>query len=301
MGTPDRSPVRHCRRTARSVATRFPSSGWAVAALFVGSLLLGTLLAPTLGVAIGTAAAGQDGASPLDRDAGQTGALEGSGALDGSGARVVATSTSVVDLSVSGNGQSAANWLDTAADAVPGESIVLLGAYSRYDDRSALEHPVRAEVNDVVRRMPGLHFAEVVRRVGSPEGTVRYHTRVLERDGHLQTATEWGTLRLYPATTDAEDFELYAALRDDARSRVLRGIARGEPATVTALAEALDRAASTVSHHVTRLDEAGLVDRERTGQSVEISLEPGVRDRLEIASGATDEAADAVGIELAGD
>lgn len=190
--------------------------------------------------------------------------------------------------------------IGAVVDSMSGGSVVLFGAYSRYDDGSPLEHPVRSEIDDVANRRPGVQFADVVRSVGRPAGTVRYHTRVLEREDHVQTETVWGSLRLFPSETDASDFEALAALRDDSRERILRAVDRDEPATVTALAEHVDRAPSTVSHHLSRLEEAALIERERNGQTVHVSLAQGVSDLLAAAENPDADPDDSTAVEFVG-
>lgn len=259
---------------------------WSVLALAVGALL-----ATSVGAALGTAAPPENGADGLDTEVQRTTAP-----VDGSVATGITHGTSVADASLGLLGGGSVDWMWTTVEGLPGESVVLLGAYSRYDGGSALDHPARAKVDEVVTRLPGLHVAEIARRVDSPESTVRYHARVLERETHVRTASVRNTVRLYPAGTPSEDFELYAALRDDSRSRVLRAIARREPASVTTLAEDVDRAASTVSHHLGTLEEAGLIERERTGQSVQVSLGSRVRERLSVPD-ADDADADAVAVD----
>ena len=54
-------------------------------------------------------------------------------------------------------------------------------------------------------------------------------------------------------------------------------VARHEPASVTAVAEATDRAPSTVSHHLSALEKRGYVERERTGEAVVAVLSPATR------------------------
>lgn len=260
------------RRVATTVA-------WVVVALVATAVL-----ASTFGAAAGPAVASGGGISTADSTGDTTpgsSAVQASVATGGQTSPAITSSGTVV--ADAGLQQSAADLqidIDAAVESATGESLVLLGAFSKSGERSEDVHPVRANIDDVVHRLPGLHFAAVVRHVDSPEGTVRYHARVLESEGHVQTERIWGTLRLFPLATDPDDFELFAAARDDARSRVLRSIGNTEPATVSSLADSLDRAPSTVSHHLDRLEAAELIVRERSGQSVHVSLDPAVRDRL---------------------
>ena len=174
-----------------------------------------------------------------------------------------------------------------AVESAPGGPVLVIAGYSRYASPDPLGHDLRADIHAVVTGSPGVSRAEVVDRTGSTESTVRYHGTVLVQEGLLQRATLWGELRYYPAEVDADDFELAAALQDETLAGVVDAVARHEPATGTAIADELDRAPSTVSHHLSRLADAGLVDRERDGEAVLTSLSSDVRDALDAGSTTT--------------
>jgi ArsR family transcriptional regulator len=76
--------------------------------------------------------------------------------------------------------------------------------------------------------------------------------------------------------TDAEaraTAELFKALGDPARVRILNAIARSaEPVCACEFNEALGLAQPTVSHHLKRLTEAGLLEREQRGKWAYFSL-----------------------------
>ncbi len=152
--------------------------------------------------------------------------------------------------------------------ALPG----VLTAYSRHNDTDPLEHDLRAEILGIVDALPGIYLARLIDRANRPSSTVRYHTRILEREDHLQRATVWGNLRLYPAHVDQNSFAYYAAIRDPPSALALRAIEAYGPVTPGRLADLLGRAPSTVSHHLARFEEAGLIERRRDGESVHVEL-----------------------------
>ena|SRR5215218_8499988 len=78
-----------------------------------------------------------------------------------------------------------------------------------------------------------------------------------------------------------EEDELWAAVADPIRRRLLDVLlARGE-ATATALAEELPVTRQAVAKHLAVLDRAGLVDREQHGREVRYAVRP---DRLDAAA-----------------
>lgn len=144
--------------------------------------------------------------------------------------------------------------------------------YSRYDDSDPLEHEVRGRMFEVVKRSPGAYLSELSEQAGVPLSTARHHVRVLEREGLLASAKVRGRRRFYPG--GREDLALAAALNDGATAGVLDALARIGPSSVSALAEELDRDPSTVTHHLTRLEEDGIVLRERDGRAIVNRLAP---------------------------
>lgn len=150
-------------------------------------------------------------------------------------------------------------------------------ATSRIDTEGVLEQPTRKAVYAAIRDSPGAGIAELVEAVTVTRSTVRYHVDVLADAGLVGTAAVAGSLRVAPAEVDAE---LAGVVNDDANGAVLAAVAANEPVSVTAVAEATDRAPSTVSHHLSTLEERGIVDRDRLGESVVTTLTPETRTAM---------------------
>lgn len=145
-----------------------------------------------------------------------------------------------------------------------------LTTYSRYDTTSPRKHELRADILAIVETLPGIYLARLIERTDRPASTVRYHTRVLEREDHIQRVTVWGNLRLFPMDTDSCRFAHYAAIRDPSSSLILRTIEAHGPVTPGRLAELLGRAPSTISHHLARFEDQGLIHRQRDGETVRV-------------------------------
>jgi len=74
---------------------------------------------------------------------------------------------------------------------------------------------------------------------------------------------------------------LFAALADPARVRIVNLIATSpEPVCACHLVEPLGLSQPTVSHHLKRLVDAGLLEREQRGKWAYFSLTPGADARL---------------------
>jgi ArsR family transcriptional regulator len=87
-----------------------------------------------------------------------------------------------------------------------------------------------------------------------------------------------------PTLTDEEaeaTAELFRALADPARVRVLNLLATSDdPVCVCNLIEPLGLSQPTVSHHLKKLVDAGLLDREQRGKWAYFSIRPDAVERL---------------------
>jgi ArsR family transcriptional regulator, arsenate/arsenite/antimonite-responsive transcriptional repressor len=80
--------------------------------------------------------------------------------------------------------------------------------------------------------------------------------------------------------------ELFKALGDPARVRILNSLATagGEPVCVCHMIEPLGLSQPTVSHHLKKLLDAGLVEREQRGKWAYFSLKPDAVDKLAVVA-----------------
>jgi len=75
--------------------------------------------------------------------------------------------------------------------------------------------------------------------------------------------------------------ELFKALADPARVRIVNALARSpEPVCACEFEPALSLSQPTVSHHLKRLTDAGLLDREQRGKWAHFSLKPDAVETL---------------------
>jgi len=158
--------------------------------------------------------------------------------------------------------------------------VGVVAGYSRWDDESPLENDTRHALYHVVSDSPGQHVSQLADALDVSASTVRYHGRVLEEENLVEWVSLRGRNRLYPVDTDAFRHNLAAALNDEATARVLRGIDRAEPLHVTTLAADIDRSPSTVSYHLSWLEDANLVQTTDEGRTVVVRLDPRARASL---------------------
>lgn len=150
----------------------------------------------------------------------------------------------------------------------------------------------RARVRRHVRETPGVHFNQVERDLDIATGQVQYHLRRLVNDEEVVVERIAGRAHYFdPAFDPWERCALAFLRRETAREIVLRLHADG-PLRPKTLASELDLARSTVSWHISNLDDAGLVTKSndrpmtltlthpnRTADLLEI-VSPSLPDRL---------------------
>jgi ArsR family transcriptional regulator len=79
--------------------------------------------------------------------------------------------------------------------------------------------------------------------------------------------------------------ELFKALSDPARVRIVNALARsGEPVCACEFEPSLGLSQPTVSHHLKKLTDAGLLEREQRGKWAYFSLRPEAVERLAVVA-----------------
>jgi predicted transcriptional regulator len=131
----------------------------------------------------------------------------------------------------------------------------------------------RREIYQVVHHTPGIHFRELLRRLDYAQGTVQYHLRWLTTHNLVEAASDGEFTRYYPAREfTPDDKSTLSALRRQYSREVIAHLAADGPLTTTELADRVGKSVSTVSWHLSRLHEVGLVTKRRDGRRVEYAL-----------------------------
>lgn len=162
---------------------------------------------------------------------------------------------------------------------VAGVAVVPL--YSRMDRSEILDHETRQEMYDLIRDEAGISMQEIADEVGCGWGTVVYHLEKLEDEGFVTSEHTGGRRRFFAAgEVEPDDKDAVGVLRQDTPRAIMAYLLEHPGANQSELTEALDIAASTASKHLGRLEEAGLVDRERDWRKVHYRPAEGVAERV---------------------
>lgn len=151
----------------------------------------------------------------------------------------------------------------------------LLGLYHRIDDDELLDHPRRREIHDLVTAEPGIHFSELQRRTDLATGNLRHHLHRMVDANLIEEHASSGYRCFFPPGGVSERVrEAAVRVRSDTARTVLSAISDDAASTVSGLRDDLNVAQSTISYHVKKLADAGLVDRSEDGRVVRLSTTP---------------------------
>lgn len=133
----------------------------------------------------------------------------------------------------------------------------------------------RRRVYDLVQEHPGLHQRELARRLELRPSHAEYHLRQLEKAGLLRSEQRGGYRRYFVAVEPAkpipegavsrEDRAWVGLLREVRPLEIAAHLLQEEPREMGPLAEELGIASSTLSYHVDKLEETGILERYRDG------------------------------------
>lgn len=145
--------------------------------------------------------------------------------------------------------------------------------YTRISRDELLDHPKRAKIYETIEASPGIHLSEMARELDLSWGTLLHHLRKLE-DADLVTSEETSGKRCFflPGQVSSAERDILPALENEKARRIAEFYAEHPGASQTEAAEALNLSAALVSWHLNKLEEAGVVTRERVGRRQRVGV-----------------------------
>ncbi len=133
-------------------------------------------------------------------------------------------------------------------------------------ESGVLRLATRRRIYESARRNAGQHLRGIQRLTGLPFGSVSYHLSYLVRHGLLRAEKEGKALRYFPVESSSGDQELLMLLRQQSVRAILLFVFSHEGCTQQEIAASVELSASTVTWHLKKLLDAGVVTMVRSGK-----------------------------------
>lgn len=127
---------------------------------------------------------------------------------------------------------------------------------------------IKKRLMRLVEEYPGLHLRELARQADISEALAGYHLDRLVEEDHVESRTEKGFRRFYPAGAPApteDEQEMLSMLRRATPLEIVVYLLEEGPSSHREITDQLDLAKSTVSYHLDKLREAGIVVQDDEG------------------------------------
>ena len=142
---------------------------------------------------------------------------------------------------------------------------LLLPLYSRIQKEDVLDQFVRGQIYGFIKTNPGVHYNQILRKVGVKNGTLSYHLGVLEKTELIQSRREGLKYRVfYPTGMNFPKSERFRLT--DFQIHILETLKRRPGMTQKELAWLLSQKPQTINYNIKVLDQAGLVSVVRRGR-----------------------------------
>lgn len=136
------------------------------------------------------------------------------------------------------------------------------------DEEDILNLETRKEIFEHVQANPGIHFSQLKRDLNMETGLLQHHLRTLEDHDILTSEDHQGKRRLFVAQElDEEERAILSLLRYETTRHILLFLLEETTARNRAIAEELGVSPPTVSWHVSRLVENGIVSEVQDGRT----------------------------------
>lgn len=139
---------------------------------------------------------------------------------------------------------------------------------SHDNEEDVLELETRKEIFEYVQANPGAHFSQLKRDLDMETGLVQHHLSTLEDYDVLTSEDHQGKRRLFVAEELAEEERaILSSLRYETTRHILLFLVEESTARNGAIAEELGVSPPTVSWHISRLVENGIVSEVEDGRT----------------------------------
>jgi predicted transcriptional regulator len=159
-----------------------------------------------------------------------------------------------------------------------------LAGFSRIEDSQLLEHPLRAQVFQVIQNNPGIHASELARKVGVGWGTIVHHLDKLEK-GRLVTTRRVQNQKCFfedGGKVSRQDMAIAGAMRGDSAALITAYVSAHPMTSQKQMSEELRISPALASFHVKKLTALGVLEKVRRGKQTLLTASQAVRRVLPV-------------------
>ena len=125
-----------------------------------------------------------------------------------------------------------------------------------------LELETRRQVYNYILKHPGLHIRDLSEKLNTPISTLIYHLKYLKKLGFIEENLYKKYTRYYaPRTIDRIHKKLLNLFREEATRRVMIYLTLNQFSSINEISKNINRDRSTVSYHLKKLHNAGILKR----------------------------------------
>jgi len=119
----------------------------------------------------------------------------------------------------------------------------------------------RDKIHDLIAKNPGIRYKELTRLAATSNGVLTYHLRVLEKLKLIKVERQSNNrvTRYFIADIPKGDSDIIGYFRNGVTRKIILFVLRNEFCTFNEIVDDIGKAPSTVSWHIKRLKEAGIL------------------------------------------
>ena len=111
----------------------------------------------------------------------------------------------------------------------------------------------------IIKAEPGIRYRELLRHTGLVNGVLTYHLSALEKSSVIKVDRRAGATRYFPVNVPESESHLLSFVRHEPVREIISFILKQDMCTFNEIVAHTGKAPSTVSSHLKRLKEAGVV------------------------------------------
>jgi predicted transcriptional regulator len=117
-----------------------------------------------------------------------------------------------------------------------------------------------------IEQTPGIRYRELLRLTGFVNGVLTYHLAALEKANVIKVDRGLRITRYYPVNVSEKESAILKFVRHEPIRQIVLFILKHDMSTFNEIVDHTGKAPSTISSHLKRLKEAGIVSVRRYGE-----------------------------------